>query len=132
VTIKSKLDIMHRRHLKQLANIHGNHRISNADLYKKCGCYPISIDVGKARWNLLGHVLRMDKTSPAQMSLEVAVSKKLKGSVGRPRACLLTSIREDVKQHLGMDLKNLKVLEALRRIATNKSKWSQPSRIRRP
>ena len=63
-----RLDTYHRRHLCQIIGIHWPHRISNAALYRRCRCRPISEDVKSTRWRMFGHVLRMPLDSPAQQA----------------------------------------------------------------
>ena len=36
-------------------------RITNADLYARCGIEPVSVQVVNARWRLFGHTLRMNE-----------------------------------------------------------------------
>ena len=65
-----RLDMYHRRHLRQVIGIHWPNRISNAALYRRCRCHPISEDVKSARWRLFGHVLRMPLDAPAQQAID--------------------------------------------------------------
>ena len=64
-----KLDATRRRHLRRIVQIVYPNHISNRALYIKCDSQPISWDVRQARWNLLGHVLRLPPQSPAQVIL---------------------------------------------------------------
>ena len=60
-----KLDICHRKHLRQILKMTYPIIISNKALYKRCGVTPLSERVTYARWKMLGHVLRIDCSSPA-------------------------------------------------------------------
>ena len=66
-----KLDATHRRHLRRLAQVFYPNHISNRALYIKFDSYLISWDVRQARWNLLGHVLRLPPQSPSQAALNL-------------------------------------------------------------
>ena len=70
----NKLDACHRRHLRFILGIHWPHStISNEALYKRCNSRPLSEMVAEARWNMLGHVLCMDRNAPTQRALQYAV-----------------------------------------------------------
>ena len=70
-----KLDACHRNHLRIITGHKWpNSLISNDALYRMCKEEPLSRQVHRARWNMLGHVLRMDIESQAQKSLEFALA----------------------------------------------------------
>ena len=73
-TILNKLDACHRHHLQSILGIHWPHStISNDALNRRCNTSPLSEMVAEARWNMLGHVLRMDQSAPARNALQYAV-----------------------------------------------------------
>ena len=55
---KEKLDSHHRSQLRRLLRIFYPKKISNERLYERTGTNPISIEITKARWSFLGHILR--------------------------------------------------------------------------
>ena len=60
--------------------------IKNDTLYKRCEVVSFSERVACAQWRMLGHVLRSDNNSPAQLlALHFAVESQStkKGRVGR-------------------------------------------------
>ena len=71
---------------------------------------------------MLGHVLRMDVSTPAQKALEFAVSgsTKYKSRAGRHRTNLLSTIREDVKIAGLGELKSAGHLQRLRETAADR------------
>ena len=72
----NKLDICHRKHLRQIIRMTYPNIIKNDTLYKRCEVVPLSERVACARWRMLGHVLRSDNNSPAQLALHFAVESK--------------------------------------------------------
>ena len=66
----ARLDSFHRTQLKHLLGIKWPQHISNAALYKRFQCEPLSIKMIEARWRLSGHVLRMPQNVPAQMAID--------------------------------------------------------------
>ena len=123
--VMTKLDTCHRKHLRRICNIYWPKGvISNRELYRRCGVYPITERVRKARWTLFGHTLRMDDNCPASLSLRYAVdsSEFLKGRRGRPRANLFTTLVNDLKEH-DIRLKNLDDLHDIKCLAYNRVLW---------
>ena len=125
--VMEKLDVCHRRHLRSICNIYWpSGVISNEELYRRCGVVPVTERVRKARWKLLGHILRSDDNTPAALALQFAVSStkhlKLKGRRGRPRTNLFTTIVNDLKEH-ALKLTDNSDLENLKLIASDRPVW---------
>ena len=65
-----RLDASHRRHLRKIMNVSWPRSlISNDTLYKRCSSTPLSKRAELSRWKMLGHILRSDERSPAQVAL---------------------------------------------------------------
>ena len=88
--VLASLDIVQRKHLKRILNIYWPSTISNKALYARTKATPLSERVEKARWTMLGHVLRSDNSTPAYQSFLFATfgCKGLKGRLGRHRTNL--------------------------------------------
>jgi len=123
--VLSKLDTCSRKHLRKIVQIcWPKGVISNTELYRRCQVVPITERVRKARWTLLGHVLRMDDDAPPVLSMRFAITaaEQYKGRRGRPRTNLLGTIQDDLKQH-NISLKTVDDLNYLRQLASNRSLW---------
>ena len=59
---------------------------------------PASQVVRRRRWQMLGHILRMDDLVPAKQST-INCLKKKNAKHGRPSTSLLTTINHDLKAH---------------------------------
>ena len=129
-----KLDATRRRHLRRIVQIVYSNHISNRALYIKCDSQPLSWDVRQARWNLLGHVLRLPPQSPPQAALDLYIMppkvSRMKGQVGRHQTGLMTVIKEELHTaatqnftYRDLKLTNLRDLDMLRRPATNRGAW---------
>ncbi|KAL5247665.1 hypothetical protein ACHWQZ_G019525 [Mnemiopsis leidyi] len=70
------LDVCHRNHLRRIINMTYPNIIRNKTLYKRCDTVPLSERVGCAWWRMLGHILRSDNNSPAQLALHFAVESQ--------------------------------------------------------
>ena len=120
-----KLNVCHRRHLRSICNIYWPAGvISNRELYRRCGVVPITERVRKARWTLLGHILRSDDNTPAGLALQYAVSSSehLRGRRGRPRSNLFTTIVNDLKE-FSLRLIDTSDLLSLKMLAYNRPVW---------
>ena len=82
--ILEKLDICHRKHLRQILKIRYPSIITNKKLYEVTSTTALSERVKVARWKMFGHILRSPQNSPAALSLAFAVhgSSSLKGRRG--------------------------------------------------
>ena len=136
--VLNKLDVCHRKHLRQLLKIKYPTTITNIKLYEKCNSTPLSLRVKKSRWRMFGHILRSPENSPAALSLHFAVSQisELNGRRGRHRINLLTVLRDDLQRipidrsspnpyrHNKLSLKSTSDVTILREIASDRREWS--------
>ncbi|XP_065193004.1 uncharacterized protein LOC135824201 [Sycon ciliatum] len=86
-----RIDTFHRRNLRTMAGAKFPNTITDKHLYDICGSAPISLEIDQRRWEFLGTVLRMQKSSPPQRVLEFSATASLRGRLGRPRTTLLFS-----------------------------------------
>ena len=98
--------------------------IQNSELYRRCKTVPIAERVRKARWTLLGHILRMDDNCPASLAFHFAVeiSTSLRGRRGRPRTNLFNFIKTDLREH-NIELRSVDDILELKNIAYNRAQW---------
>ena len=123
--IMEKLNTCHRKHLRRICNVYWPKGvISNVELYRRCEVIPITERVRKARWTLLGHILRMDDNCAASLALRYAISSSefLRGRRGRPRCNLFTTIVNDLREH-DFNLKSVNDLNELKLLAYNRNAW---------
>ena len=113
---------LHRRHLRVMAGYRWPKHISNEAIYHLTQTRPLSNDLQRARLRLLGHCLRLPSDTPAQKALDLTVNNIPKASRGRPRTCLLSTLRAELKK-VGMNLRTASGLEQLRIHAADK--WEE-------
>ena len=113
----AKLDVFHRRHLRQMLRIRWPRKISNKKLYKECEVEEhLSVKVGRQRWSLFGHVLRLDEEAPARKAMGLYCDQG-KGKQGRPKTTLPVVLWAEAKKVLNKapKLASLEVLAQDRR-----------------
>ncbi|XP_035669034.1 uncharacterized protein LOC118411107 [Branchiostoma floridae] len=103
--LASKIYRWHRKQLRCIAGYIYPNYISNKNLYKQCKTSPQHNEVHRSRWHILGHILRMLDSSPAQKALNIAFSKKLTPRLGRPREGLLDCLIDDEKLYYNQNVK---------------------------
>ena len=116
------LDVCHRKHLRDILNIRFPVCISNATLYKRCNTRPLSEQVTRARWKMLGHILRSQTNAPAMMALKFAVSSSqgMKGRRGRHQTSLFSVLKCDLRDR-GFDM--IRDFDEVMDIARDRDRW---------
>ena len=118
------LNILQRKHLRQILKMNWPVVISNNSLYKRCEVKPITDRVHEARWKMLGHILRSGENTPAFLAFKFAYlgCKNYKGRLGRPRTNLFDLIVKDLKQR-NIIIQNDTDFNNLVYVAHDKSEW---------
>lgn len=118
------MDTFHRKQLRIICRIFYPNHISNKDLYHRCKTAPISIMIIEQRWKLFGHILRLPRTSPPQLSMQQYYIKRPTGR-GAPRTTLPVSLNKDLAL---CDYDPLKIpadLLSFRRYAFRRGDWQR-------
>ena len=129
---KKVIDACHRKHLRAVIGIRWPNKISNEKLYGTCKVRPLSIRLAEMRWKMLGHILRLDRDTPAQRAMDFAFGDKVKTMKprrGRHGTNLMSVLMQDANER-GHKLNCKKVLEHLRAMAADKELWKVT--IKRP
>eukprot|EP00794_Sanderia_malayensis_P018489 gene18489-20338_t len=130
------LDAFHRQQLRQLIGKRYPNKISNQNLYKRCEERPISIDILKGRWRLLGHILRLPDETPAIQAMKFYFERSEKGFRGRPHESIVTTLNKDITRSRSMNgnfeiqsLKTKEDFEHIRSKAQDRNDWRRISEI---
>ena len=95
---EDSLDSFHRQQLRQVMNIKYPSTISSKKVYKVTKTKPISVEITRARWKLFGHILRMNKETPARKAMKYYFEKESMNKFrGRKRSTIVTTINRDIK-----------------------------------
>ena len=95
-TIKNKIDSFQRRQLRHVLHIKWPRVISNDELYRRTKVKKWSQVIKKRRLSWLGHLLRLNKDTPARIALNEVV-KKHPRKVGRSKTTWIDTIKKDLK-----------------------------------
>ena len=120
----SRVSRTHRKQLRLVLGIRWPNTISDDELYERCNTFSIEKFVKTCRLKLAGHILRLPDSSPAVMSMCYYIAHTAPRFVGRPCTCLPTVLKDDLRP-LGIMLKSLADLEAVRSFAADRRWWSE-------
>ena len=131
-SVMEKLDIFHRRQLRRVLGITRLDKVSNKELYKRCGIErPISEEVKLYRWNLFGHMLRLNLDTPAQKAMNYYYEKEIgddgneeKQPRGRPLTTLPVLLYQEYSRFLEKRPPQEKFLSQMRELAQDRKKWN--------
>lgn len=128
--VLNKLDTFHRKHLRRIVGIRWPQRISNKELYKLCNVQPLSITISRLRWQLFGHILRLDPNTPAQIAMDYYCTKSIKclksGRAKTTLPILLFNEFHNYKQSFKKSSyrqQHKTALKELRKVASDRIKW---------
>ena len=115
--------------IKQILNKIYPDIITNVDLYKQTETKEWTKTIRKRRLTWFGHVLRMDKDTPARLALE-EFTKPRKKRVGRPHNTWLTNVLKDIKENgnirnidLGHSMKD--TVKNLQTVCDDRKRWTE-------
>ena len=125
-TEEKKLDSFHRQQLRAVIGVKYPHIIRNEALYKRTGSKPLSRIIQSARWRMLGHMLRLDTSSPVQQAMSAYFQAGSSGFRCRPRTTLPRTINNNLKNSRSTNsLTSHEDLVALRQLAQDRRKWKE-------
>ena len=126
-----KLDATHRKQLRIILKLKFPQKIANETLYKTAKVTPLSARVERARWKMIGKVLRQPESSPSQLAFMFAInaSKIMTNRKGRPYTNIYDTIRQEIQNNFGLDITKSNDLEAVKEEAKNIKKWELKSVI---
>jgi hypothetical protein len=122
--LANKLDCSQRKMIRRVLGIKWSDKISNTQLYRRCGLQPASIQVVNARWRLFGHTLRMNEHTPARKAMAYYFVNDHKGRNGR-RVTISTALSDEYKAVTGDSIKNTHEYESVVRLAQDRDTWKE-------
>ena len=120
--LADRLDRCQRRMLRRVLGVHWFDRVSNEELYARCGISPASVQVLNARWRLFGHTLRMKPDTPARMAMAYYFEKDGPGRSGN-RVTIATALSSEYKAAMGTAISSRKDLDQIASIAQDRGMW---------
>ena len=122
--LANKLDCTQRKMIRRVLGIKLSDKITNADLYARCGIEPVSVQVVNARWRLFGHTLRMNKHTLARKAMAYYFFDDHHGRSGK-RVTVATVLSDEYKEAGGTFIKSLEEYEAVVKLAQDRGAWKE-------
>ena len=95
-TLNNTIDSFHRKLLRRVLNNHYPHIIPTTELYTRTKQVKWSEIIRQHRLRFTGHLLRLDKTTPARRALEEAL-RPTRRPPGRPKTTWLEVTKADLR-----------------------------------
>ena len=131
-TAIQKLETVHRNHLRRILGVRWPYVISNDNLYTRCCVEPLGLTIRRLRWNLFGHVLRLQRNTPAQVAMDfycdVSAASKQPGRAETTLPVLLMNEYHTFKQHRKSSSYRQKphvAIRELRKLASDRQGWTK-------
>ena len=119
---ENSIDAFHRRLLRIAINKQWpKKQQTNEELYETTGTRPWSQVIKHKRLNWTGHLLRLDKRTPARLALSKFLEPHT-AKVGRPKNTWMNTLRRDITT-ITPPKNNNEMMTMLENMATNRNEW---------
>jgi len=122
--LANKIHCAQRKMIRRVLGIKFSDRITNVDLYTRCGIQPASVQVVNARWRLFGHTLRMNEDTPAGKAMTHYFIKDQNGRTGK-RVTVPTALSDEYKEAGGTEIKSREEYEVVVNLAQDRGRWKE-------
>ena len=125
-TLEKEIEAFHRKLLRITINFKWPKVVSNEKLYQLISATKWSTIIKKRRLNWLGHLMRLDETTPVRKALYESV-RDIKRKIGKPNLTWIKLIEKDLSSiniHLNITKSTAEEIEAkLKEITWNRNEW---------
>ena len=123
-TRENEIDAFQRKQIRILMGRQWPNIISNENLYRITEIEPWSITIKRRRLNWLGHLLRMNKDTPARIAL-TEYFRYATRKVGRPPSTWIKVIEKDLQAVLDIQINSEKQMNWLAVMAEDRKEWRE-------
>lgn len=122
--INEKIDVIQRRFLRRILKVRWPKKMTNEKIYEITKQIPWSELVRKRALNWLGHLMRLDKRTPARRALQEYTNKG-KRPQKRPKETWVSMIKKSLKNsELNLNFKNdVELFSHLEHICEDRKNW---------
>ena len=123
-TQENNIDAFHRKQLRHTINIYWPKKITNIELYKLTKTEPWSRTIKRRRLNWLGHMMRLNNSTPVKLALSEFLTPTKKKR-GRTQTTWLSVIKKDLEGlNIKLNLNNKsQTLTTLHNITSDRIVW---------
>ena len=122
-TNNKKIDAFHRRLLRQAINRRWpKAQYTNDELYKITEEKPWSEIIKQRRLRWTGHLMRLNKNTPARLALHQYTETTQKNRIGRPKQTWLATIKSDLN-HLNLPKDDKQFINEIEKLAGDRVVW---------
>ena len=110
-----EIDVFRNKCLRRILGVKWQDKVNTQELLARAEMKPLSKEVMKRRWRMIGHILRKDKDSDEMIALTWAPEGKR--CKGRPKTTWRRTVEKERKE-LGWN-----TWEEARAVAVNRDRW---------
>ena len=111
----NRIDVFQNKCLRRIFKIEWKDHIKNKDILDQAGMKPLSKEVKRRRWKMIGHVLRQDRQNHTNTALTWTPEGKRRK--GRPKATWRRTVDRERKEA------GWKSWDEARAVAANRAQW---------
>ena len=90
-----RIDVFHNMCCRRILRIHWKDHVTTQELLEKAGMKPLSKQVKRRRWNMIGHILRKDQKDDCNIAMTFVPEEKREK--GRPKTTWRRTVEKERK-----------------------------------
>ena len=90
------LDVFQNKCLRQILRIRWEEHVTTEELHKNADTKPLSVEVKRGRWKMIGHILRQDRNNHSNIAMTWAPEGKRKK--GRPKTTWRRTVEKERRE----------------------------------
>ena len=110
-----RIDVFHNTCLRRILRIDWKDHVTTQELLENAGIKPLSREVKRHRWKMIGHILKKDQKDDCNIAMAWAPEGKRKG--GRQKTTWRRTVEKERKDA------GWRSLEEAKTAATSREKW---------
>lgn len=122
VPLADRLDRVQRKMLRCVLGLKWYDKVTNDNLYARCGIEPASVQVVYARWRLFGHTLRLGEDTPARKAMVSYFDSSLDGRRGN-FITIATALSREYKATYNRTINTRAEYDVVQALAQDRDKW---------
>ena len=127
VTVADRLDRAQRKMIRRVIGVKWYDKVSNTDLYTRCGLCPASEVVIHSRWRLFGHTLRLSEKTPAREAMSYYFQRDQIGRQGN-FVTIATTLSREYKLITSQSINTQDEYNSVVLAAQDRDAWKQLAR----
>ena len=122
VSLADRLDRAQRKMLRRVLGLKWSDKVTNANLYDRCGILPASVQTLYARWRMFGHTLRLGEDTPARQAMASYFDRSFDGRQGN-FITIATALSREYKSTFNKPISTRAEYDSIQLLAQDRDAW---------